>query len=138
MNWLKVFDFANTYIFGPIGFIVSIATLCFSVRIKSEVSKAFIRRTLREDYPSYEKTIEEILNLLQFPNRYDTAIHQTTIFVGKIKPLLRSKERKILGNLERLVTSVQPKTEEEQQEIVSSLKFQLSSLKTQLEQESHK
>lgn len=120
---VDVFDNLNRFVFGPIGFIVSLGTLYLSTKIKAAVSSALTRKNLRMNLESYKQTIDDAQKMLSLDS--DVQLENGII---KIQKLLGELEHKLPDSKSSIISKFDNALNESKHHVNYSNKMQRMTL----------
>ena len=105
---IDIFDSLNTYVFGPIGFIISIVTLFISWNINKKVNQSLDKQKLKVDQPELSEKLDIFIKWVESSNFPRENIVQVRSLLSKISaeyPYFAEK-RKIKKIIKGINTSI--------------------------------
>lgn len=97
---IDIFDSLNTYVFGPIGFIISIVTLFISWNINKKVNQSLDKQKLKVDQPELSEKLDIFIKWVESSNFPRENIVQVRSLLSKISaeyPYFAEKRKIIKG-----------------------------------------
>lgn len=92
----EIFNSLNTYVFGPVGFIISIVTLFISWNINKKVNQSLDKQKLKLDQPGISEKLEIFIKWVENSNFPRENIVQVRSLLSKISaeyPYFAEKRR---------------------------------------------
>lgn len=81
---IDIFVSLNTYVFGPIGFIISIVTLFISWNINKKVNQSLDKQKLKVDQPELSEKLDIFIKWVESSNFPRENIVQVRSLLSKI------------------------------------------------------